>query len=203
MGLRYAIAVLGAMILASATAFLSAAVEPEMVGAATTSVKTCNGGRITLDVEEERTFVLHNETRADYGLEPLCINPVLTRAARSHSKEMVEKDYFSHYSYDGEGVGARLRRFGYDWSVCGENIAGGNGDPGEPNSIFELWISSTHHRANILAEGFRQVGVGTYTGSYKGMGGYTMYTVDFGSQSQTPENAHVTLPSRAHCLQTQ
>jgi uncharacterized protein YkwD len=203
MGLRYAIAVLGAMILASATAYLSVPIKPEMVEAATTSVKTCSGGSITLDVKEERTLMLHNETRADYGLEPLCIDPVLTRAARSHSREMVEKDYFSHYSYDGEGVGSRLRRFGYDWSVCGENIAGGYGEPGEPDSIFELWINSTHHRANILDGRFQQVGVGTYTGSYKGMEGYTMYTVDFGSRSQTPENADVTLPSRALCSQTQ
>jgi uncharacterized protein YkwD len=201
MGLRYAIAVLGAMILASATAFLSVAVKPEMVGAATTSVKTCSGGNIDLGVKEERTLVLHNETRADYGLEPLCINPVLTRAARSHSREMVEKDYFSHYSDDGEGVGARLRRFGYDWSVCGENLAGGYGNPGEPDSVFELWTNSTHHRANILDRRFRQVGVGTYTGIYKGIEEYTMYTVDFGSQ--TPENAHVMLPSRALCSRTQ
>ncbi len=201
MGLRYAIAVLGAMILASATAFLSVAVKPEMVGAATTSVKTCSGGNIDLGVKEERTLVLHNEARADYGLEPLCINPVLTRAARSHSREMVEKDYFSHYSDDGEGVGARLRRFGYDWSVCGENLAGGYGNPGEPDSVFELWTNSTHHRANILDRRFRQVGVGTYTGIYKGIEEYTMYTVDFGSQ--TPENAHVMLSSRALCSRTQ
>ena len=201
MSLRYAIAVLGAMILASATAFLSVAVKPEMVGAATISVKTCSGGNIDLGVKEERTLVLHNETRADYGLEPLCINPVLTRAARSHSREMVEKDYFSHYSDDGEGVGARLRRFGYDWSVCGENLAGGYGNPGEPDSVFELWTNSTHHRANILDRRFRQVGVGTYTGIYKGIEEYTMYTVDFGSQ--TPENAHVVLPSRALCSRTQ
>ena len=203
MSLRYAIAVLGAMILASTIAFLSAAVKPEMVAAATTSVKTCSGGSITLGVKEERTLVLHNETRADHGLEPLCINPVLTRAARSHSREMVEKDFFSHYSYDGEDVGARLRSFGYDWSICGENIAGGYGDPGEPNSIFELWLNSTHHRTTILDGRFRQVGVGTYTGSYKGMEGYTMYTVDFGSQSQTSKNADVTLPSRPLCSQTQ
>ena len=201
MSLRYAIAVLGAMILASATAFLSVAVKPEMVGAATTSVKTCSGGNIDLGDKEERTLVLHNETRADHGLEPLCINPLLTRAARSHSREMVEKDYFSHYSEDGEGVGARLRRFGYDWSVCGENLAGGYGNPEEPDSIFELWTNSTHHRANILDRRFRQVGVGTYTGTYNGIEEYTMYTVDFGSQ--TPENAHVMLPSRALCSQTQ
>jgi uncharacterized protein YkwD len=203
MSSRYAIAVLGAMILASTIAFLSAAVKPEMVAAAPTSVKTCSGGSITLGVKEERTLVLHNETRADHGLEPLCIDPVLTVAARSHSKEMVDKDYFSHYSYDGEGVGARLQRFGYDWSICGENIAGGYGDPGEPNSIFELWLNSTHHRTTILDGRFRQVGVGTYTGSYKGMEGYTMYTVDFGSQSQTSKNTHVTLPSRPLCSQNQ
>jgi uncharacterized protein YkwD len=202
MGLSYAIAVLGAMILASATALLSAAVKPAMSGAATTSVKTCSGESITLGVEEERTLVLHNETRADHGLEPLCIDPILTRAARSHSREMVEKDYFSHYSYDGEGVGARLRRFGYDWSVCGENIAGGYGTPGEPDPIFELWVNSTHHRATILDGKFRQVGVGTYTGSYKGMEGYTMYTVDFGSRSQTSKSADVTLPSSGRCSQT-
>ena len=201
MGMRHAIAVLGAMILASATAFLSVAVKPEMVGAATTSVKTCSGGNIDLGVKEERTLVLHNETRADYGLEPLCINPVLTRAARSHSREMVEKDYFSHYSDDGEGVGARLRRFGYDWSVCGENLAGGYGNPGEPDSIFELWTNSTHHKANILDRRFRQVGVGTYTGTYKGIEEYTMYAVDFGSQ--TAENTQVMLPSRALCSRTQ
>ena len=201
MSLRYAIAVLGAMILASATAFLSVAVKPEMVGAATTSVKTCSGTNIDLGDKEERTLVLQNETRADHGLEPLCINPLLTRAARSHSREMVEKDYFSHYSEDGEGVGARLRRFGYDWSVCGENLAGGYGNPEEPDSIFELWTNSTHHRANILDRRFRQVGVGTYTGTYKGIEEYTMYTVDFGSQ--TPENTQVMLPSRALCARTQ
>jgi uncharacterized protein YkwD len=137
--------------------------------------------------------VLHNETRAEHGLEPLCIDPVLTRAARSHSREMVEKNYFSHRSYDGEDVGARLRRFGYDWSVCGENIAGEYGNLGEPDPIFELWINSTDHRANILDGRFRQVGVGTYTGNYKGMEGYTMYTVDFGSQ--TSKSSQITPPS--------
>jgi uncharacterized protein YkwD len=201
MSLRYAIAVLGAMILASATAFLSVAVKPEMVGAATTSVKTCSGANIDLGDKEERTLVLQNETRADHGLEPLCINPLLTRAARSHSREMVEKGYLPHCSEDGEGVGARLRRFGYDWSVCGENLAGGYGNPEEPDSIFELWTNSTHHRANILDRRFRQVGVGTYTGTYKGIEEYTMYTVDFGSQ--TPENTQVMLPSRALCSRTQ
>jgi uncharacterized protein YkwD len=183
MDLRDATAVLGAVILASATIFSSTALEPQRADAATTTVKTCSGGDITLRVEEKRTLVLHNKTRTDRGLKPLCVDPKLTRAARSHSREMIEKDYFSHYSYDGEGVGARLRRFGYDWSVYGENIAKGYGSSGDPGPIFELWMNEPAHKANILDGRFRQVGVGTYTGNYKGADGYTMYTVDFGSRS--------------------
>ncbi len=34
------------------------------------------------------------------------------------------------------------------------------------------------HHANILDRRFREIGIGTTTGSYKGHRGYTMYTVD-------------------------
>lgn len=183
MGLRYATAVLGAVILASATIFSFTAVGPQRAGA-TTTVKTCSGGSITLRAKEKRTLALHNKARTDRGLKPLCVNAKLTRAARSHSREMIEKDYFSHNSYNGESAGIRLsRRFGYDWSVCGENIAGGYGTSGEPDPIFKLWMNDPPHKANILDGRFRQVGVGTHTGNYKGKDGYTMYTVDFGSRS--------------------
>jgi len=96
---------------------------------------------------------------------------------------MIEKDYLSHCSYYGEGVGSRLRSFGYDWNVCAENIAGGYGAFGEPDPTFERWMNEPAHKANILSGRFRQVGVGTYTGNYKGKDGSTMYTVDFGSRS--------------------
>ena len=43
-----------------------------------------------------------------------------------------------------------------------------------------MWMDSSGHRANILDGRFREVGIGTYTGTYKGKKGYTMYTVDFG-----------------------
>lgn len=179
---RYVSAVLGAVMLVCATAFLSTAVEPRMAGATTATVKTCGGGSIALNAREKRILVLHNRARAERGLRPLCVDPRLTRAARSHSREMVEKDYFSHDSFDGESVGARLGRFGYDCSVCGENIAGGYGAHAGPGPTFERWMGSAEHRANILDGRFRRVGVGTYTGNYEGIEGYLMYTVDFGSR---------------------
>jgi uncharacterized protein YkwD len=41
-------------------------------------------------------------------------------------------------------------------------------------------MNSRTHRPNILKRGFREVGIGTATGTFKGTKGYTMYTADFG-----------------------
>ena len=180
MGSRHVTAVLAAVIVAGAISCLSATVEPERAGATTTAVRTCGGGSITLDTREKRILVLHNRIRKDSGLRPLCVNPRLTQAARSHSREMIENDYFSHASYDGETFGERLASFGYNESIRGENLAGGSGRYGEPDNAFQRLMNSPHHKANILNSKYQAVGVGTYTGDYKGFEPYTMYTVDFG-----------------------
>jgi Cysteine-rich secretory protein family len=164
-GSRYVSGVLGAVMLVCATVFLSAAVEPRKAGASTTAVKTCSGASINLKATEKRAFTLLNKVRKE----------------RAHSRQMVEKDYFSHASFTGESVGSRLGRFGYGKSVYGENIAGGYGTPADPGRTFERWMDSAGHRANVLDGRFRRVGVGTYTGNYDGTNGYIMYTVDFGN----------------------
>jgi uncharacterized protein YkwD len=178
-GSRHVKAVLGAVIMAGTIIFSSAAVEPERAGAAIT-VRACGGGSVTLNDKEKHILMLHNKARTDRGLRPLCADPELTRAARSHSREMIEKDYFSHNSYDGERVGERLKRFGYDLGVYGENLAGGSGTSGTADATFQRWMNSPGHKANILDGRFRPVGVGTCTGNYKDIQEYTMYTVDFG-----------------------
>jgi uncharacterized protein YkwD len=179
MGSRHAAAFIGAMILAGAIAFLATAVESEKAGAAT-PIKTCGGKSITLSYEERQILVLHNRTRKDQGLRPLCVDLRLTRAARSHSQEMIRRDYFSHPSCNGESVGDRLKRFGYDEDIYRENLAGGS-SPGEtPATTFQRWMDNPDHKASILNGKYRAAGVGTYTGNYKGSKSYTMYTVDFG-----------------------
>ena len=180
MGSRGITAVLAAVVVAGAIFFLSATVEPERAGAKTTTVGTCDGGSITLDTREQRILVLHNSTRKELGLRPLCIDTRLTRAARSHSREMIDNDYFSHASYDGETVVERLARFGYLQSIRGENLAGGSGGYGEPDNAFQRWMNNPRHKGNILNSKYQAVGVGTYTGDYKGFELFTMYTVDFG-----------------------
>lgn len=162
----------------------------QLTNAAGVSVTTCNGGTIQLTTEEKRTLDLHNQTRAANGLPSLCVHPVLTDAARSHSQEMLDKGYYDHDSYNGETSGDRLIRFGYtpagySYYWTGENICcitdGGSGTNLSPDSAFNGWMNSPKgHKENILDNRWREVGVGVRTGTYNGIPGSTMYTVDFG-----------------------
>jgi uncharacterized protein YkwD len=173
---RYASVILVAALLAAVVAVSVSAVEPKRAEAAST-VRTCGGGTIKLNAKEEHILLLHNQKRRSRGLRTLCVHPKLTKAARVHSASMIKKDYFGHGS-----VGRRLKRYGYNWRVYGENIAGGTGRYVSPGNTFRRWMNSSGHRANILDRRFREIGIGTATGNYKSHRGYTMYTVDFGTR---------------------
>jgi uncharacterized protein YkwD len=180
MGSRQVFAFIGAVILAGIVVLSCAAVQPEEA-VASTATRTCGGGSISLDFKEKRILALHNEARARHGLRPLCVDSKLTGAAGAHSREMIKKDYFSHSSYNGDSMEARLGHFGYRCGICAENIAGGGGKYAKPATTFRRWMNSPGHRSNILKGKLRRVGLGVFTGSYKGYQGYAMYTIDFGA----------------------
>lgn len=136
----------------------------------------CGGDRIFLRAPEKQMFDLHNRERASRGLARLCVHPALMRAAESHSKDMIRRDYFEHGNF-----GARLKRFGYRCRTCGENIAQ-DPAPISPGGTFNGWMRSSGHRSNILNRGFREVGLGAYTGTYKGNNDFTMWTTNFGTR---------------------
>ena len=151
----------------------------------TAAVETCTGESIQLSGDEKRVLDLHNWTRAEYGLRPLCLHPVLTEAARTHSQEMLDVGYFGHESSDGRTAEGRLEGFGYTssgysyWTI-GENIGWGTGYKGLPDHRFEEWMASSDHRPNILSEDFDEIGVGVRAGHSYDDG--TMYTADFGTR---------------------
>jgi len=43
-----------------------------------------------------------NKIRSSYGLEPLVINPKLNLAATLKAEDMINKNYFDHYSPEGK-----------------------------------------------------------------------------------------------------
>jgi uncharacterized protein YkwD len=153
------------------------------------NVRTCDGGTFALNVAEKVMFDLHNETRMAYGLGPLCLSSVLTTAARARSQDMLNRDYFSHYTPAGVTVIDLLKRKGYyssepgDYQMLGENIAmGGDGnDEDTPEHLFTGLMHSEGHRENILRGGFEEVGVGARSGTYQEYDDVsTIYSTVFG-----------------------
>ena len=128
------------------------------------------------------TLCLLNQERAQRGLGKLRLNRRLNRAARRHSRDMVERRYFAHGPFVN-----RIRRVGYlsgaaSWSV-GENIAWGGAHLGSPRLIVRAWMNSAGHRHNILGR-WRHIGIGIKAGApVGGQGQAATYTTDFGRKA--------------------
>ncbi len=90
--------------------------------------------------------------RAENGLLKFCVRPALQRAARAHSKEMIDKDYFSHGSANGQDFSVRVKRFGYNWRTIGENIAWGSNSLSSPENRFEGWMNSPGQGQHLQQE---------------------------------------------------
>ena len=118
-----------------------------------TSTSSAPAGRLPAEAEVTR---LVNLERAKAGCGPVRTDDRLTAAARGHSRDMVDRDYFSHTSPEGKGPGDRAAAAGYPrWS--GENIAAGYPTP---EAVVRGWMDSPGHRANILNCQSKATGVG-------------------------------------------
>ncbi|HEY0355704.1 MAG TPA: CAP domain-containing protein, partial [Flavisolibacter sp.] len=89
-------------------------------------------------------------------------NSQLELAAYNHSKDMKEKNYFSHTSPDGSDAGDRISAAGYNWTSYGENI--GQGYSNE-QMVVNGWLKSPGHCRNIMNKLYREMGVAK-VGSY-------------------------------------
>jgi uncharacterized protein YkwD len=106
---------------------------------------------------------------------PLTWHAALTCAARVHSKDMADNNFFNHTNQQGNGPGWRLDQAGYNGGGWGENIAAGYPDPG---AVVQGWLDSDGHCANMLNGSFSMLGVGYASGN----GQYGSYwTQNFGN----------------------
>lgn len=87
--------------------------------------------------------------------EPLSWNCKLEEAARAHSEDMAELEYFSHTGPEGVQTGERVNDRSYSWSAVGENIAAGQNSV---DDVVDGWLSSPGHCANIMKAEFTEMG---------------------------------------------
>ena len=88
---------------------------------------------------------------------PLRMVSGLREAARAHSLDMGEHNYFDHTGLDGSNFSQRVARTDYTGFAGGENIAAGNGGA---QATFNQWLTSPGHCRNMLAARFDEIGVG-------------------------------------------
>jgi len=134
---------------------------------------------------EEDVLLLVNEVRAagascggqSFGpAGPLTMDPALRCAARVHSRDMAERDFFDHVNPDGQDPFVRMEFAGYSYFTAGENIAAGQASPA---MVMQGWMDSPGHCSNIMNASFEDIGVGVFEsdGVYR-----HLWTQTFGAQ---------------------
>lgn len=120
------------------------------------------GGGTANDASVQAFVALVNAHRQSLGLNALIWDQTAADVAYAHSRDMATRGYFSHTTPEGLTPADRLSAAGVHFSEVGENIAFGYINA---EAVFQAWMNSPDHRANIEYPGFTHHGVGRY-GSY-------------------------------------
>jgi uncharacterized protein YkwD len=105
-----------------------------------------------------------NAARQNHGAAALDRVWVLRHMADEHSRDMARDGRIYHT----EDLAFALRRV--SWQSAGENVGVGV----RLRTLFEAFMHSAPHRANILGQSFRRVGIGLHRGD-----GYLWITLIF------------------------
>ena len=107
---------------------------------------------------------LVNKARAENGLSALTLNSNLSAVAQKKAEDMKNNNYFSHTSPTYGSPFDMIKNAGINYKTAGENIAKGQKTA---EAVFNAWMNSSGHRANILNSRFTQMGIGVTDGSNK------------------------------------
>lgn len=107
----------------------------------------------------QQVLTLVNQERAKYGLSALVLDETLNAVAYAHSKDMSDRNYFSHTNPDGLSPFDRMKANGVSYRTAAENIAVGQKTPAQ---VVDSWMNSEGHRKNILNGNFNKMGIGLY-----------------------------------------
>lgn len=110
----------------------------------------------SLDIERliKEVFKLTNQERIYAGLPALTYNNVLEDGAMIRAEEIIQS--FSHTRPDGSKFFTVFNNT-YAFHLMGENLAAGFNSAA---AVVNGWMNSEGHRANILKDGYTQIGIG-------------------------------------------
>jgi uncharacterized protein YkwD len=133
--------------------------------------------------------------------QPLAFDLRLVQAARNHSQDMNDRNFFGHVNPDGKDPGDRIDAVGYPWSGYGESIAAGYDTVDEALRalIIDDGVPDLGHRNHLLSidsisATLPDVGVGiVMNGTGQDNDYYTIDTArDFNPYDSIPDNYSLT-----------
>lgn len=110
---------------------------------------------------QTKVIQLTNQERQKNGLQPLTMDPKVSKVAQTKAEDMTSKHYFSHTSPTYGSPFKMLEDFGVDYKTAAENIAQGQTTP---EQVVNSWMNSSGHRQNILSKNVTHIGVGYSSG---------------------------------------
>jgi uncharacterized protein YkwD len=129
-----------------------------------------------------------NENRTENGVAPLKLNATLMWAARAHSQDMIDYDFFDHISseegqFDGATFQERVNNYAeYESGYVGECIAWKSWGI-DVEWTMSSWKNSPPHWDIIINPNFREIGIGLLEGDWDGYSDAGLHTVDFGGHA--------------------
>lgn len=144
-----------------------------------------------------------NQARQAVGLAPLSENQKLNQAAQLKAENMIKNQYFAHTSPQGLTPWHWFLQAGYNYKYAGENLAIGFFDSKE---VFNAWLNSPSHKANILSPNYKEVGTAVLEGF--GANNAIVVVQEFGSQqplkpvtAKTQKNVQPQTPVKSEASQ--
>lgn len=98
-----------------------------------------------------------NSRRSANGVGTLSIQGQLNSAAQAKANDMVNRNYWSHQTPDGQQPWVFITNAGYQYLSAGENLAYGFMTS---TDTVTGWMNSPSHKANLLSSNFTEVGFG-------------------------------------------
>ena len=114
----------------------------------------------SLSSAEQEMVKLVNEARSQNNLPALKVDTQLSNVARIKAQDMIDNNYFSHYSPKYGSPFDMMKAFSIHYVNAGENIAGNQSVKNAQNSL----MNSPGHRANILNPNYTHIGIGIRKG---------------------------------------
>lgn len=125
-----------------------------------------------------------NSQRSSNGVSSLSLNAKLNSAAQAKANDMINRNYWSHQTPDGQQPWVFISNAGYQYLAAGENLAYGFSTS---DATVVGWMNSPSHKANLLNTTYNEVGFGMANGSnYINQGQQTVVVAMYAKSATSP-----------------